>query len=160
MAAYVRYTGASFGQVFKTRFHSAPVDFECPEEFGYYPHPSDCSRYYVCVFGGALLESCTGGLVYRYQRTTFVWDFIREETPLNTKSLKKETKNQWTSFPSWPRNSVLKTSPGPYRALVTVETTWNWNEIDEIIDCDNIVWRWTVFQVATLIKQELKLLSN
>lgn len=40
--------------------------FKCPEEFGYYPHPDDCSQYYVCVFGGALLESCTGGLMYRY----------------------------------------------------------------------------------------------
>jgi len=39
--------------------------FKCPEEFGYYPHPNDCSQYYVCVFGGALLESCTGGLMYR-----------------------------------------------------------------------------------------------
>lgn len=42
------------------------VEFDCPEEFGYYPHPSDCTQYYVCVFGGALLESCTGGLMYRY----------------------------------------------------------------------------------------------
>lgn len=43
----------------------ASVNFDCPEEFGYYPHPSDCTQYYVCVFGGALLESCTGGLMYR-----------------------------------------------------------------------------------------------
>lgn len=41
------------------------LEFECPEEFGYYPHPRDCTQYYVCVFGGALLESCTGGLMYR-----------------------------------------------------------------------------------------------
>lgn len=26
---------------------------------------SSLYSYYVCVFGGALLESCTGGLVYR-----------------------------------------------------------------------------------------------
>lgn len=43
----------------------SPINFDCPEEFGYYPHPSDCTQYYVCVFGGALLESCTGGLMYR-----------------------------------------------------------------------------------------------
>ena len=39
--------------------------FTCPEEFGYYPHPDDCSKYFVCVFGGPLLESCTRGLMYR-----------------------------------------------------------------------------------------------
>ena len=30
------------------------------------------SLYYVCVFGGPLLESCTGGLVYRYMYTYYV----------------------------------------------------------------------------------------
>lgn len=45
------------------------ANFDCPEEFGYYPHPNDCTQYYVCVFGGALLESCTGGLMYRYLTT-------------------------------------------------------------------------------------------
>nr|CAD7444962.1 unnamed protein product [Timema bartmani] len=44
---------------------SQTSEFDCPEEFGYYSHPSDCTQYYVCVFGGALLESCTGGLMYR-----------------------------------------------------------------------------------------------
>lgn len=47
--------------------------FECPEEFGYYPHPTDCSQYYVCVFGGALLESCTGGLMYSHELQTCDW---------------------------------------------------------------------------------------
>ncbi|XP_055296768.1 mucin-5AC [Sitodiplosis mosellana] len=47
--------------------------FQCPEEFGYYPHPSDCSQYYVCVFGGALLESCTGGLMYSHELQTCDW---------------------------------------------------------------------------------------
>jgi hypothetical protein len=56
------------GQLTKTRVSTSgqpAVDFDCPEEFGYYPHPSDCTQYYVCVFGGPLLESCTGGLMYR-----------------------------------------------------------------------------------------------
>lgn len=47
--------------------------FKCPEEFGYYPHPNDCSQYYVCVFGGPLLESCTGGLMYSHELQTCDW---------------------------------------------------------------------------------------
>ncbi|KAG5881907.1 hypothetical protein JTB14_007106 [Gonioctena quinquepunctata] len=49
------------------------VNFDCPEEFGYYPHPDDCTQYYVCVFGGALLESCTGGLMYSHELQTCDW---------------------------------------------------------------------------------------
>ncbi|XP_046674154.1 putative mediator of RNA polymerase II transcription subunit 26 isoform X2 [Homalodisca vitripennis] len=52
---------------------SQVVDFDCPEEFGYYPHPADCTQYYVCVFGGALLESCTGGLMYSHELQTCDW---------------------------------------------------------------------------------------
>lgn len=52
---------------------SSSDSFECPEEFGYYPHPNDCSQYYVCVFGGALLESCTGGLMYSHELQTCDW---------------------------------------------------------------------------------------
>ncbi|XP_011501144.1 PREDICTED: peritrophin-1-like [Ceratosolen solmsi marchali] len=53
--------------------NAAGLDFECPEEFGYYPHPRDCTQYYVCVFGGALLESCTGGLMYSHELQTCDW---------------------------------------------------------------------------------------
>lgn len=49
------------------------ANFDCPEEFGYYPHPTDCTQYYVCVFGGALLESCTGGLMYSQELQTCDW---------------------------------------------------------------------------------------
>lgn len=52
---------------------SSSSEFQCPEEFGYFSHPSDCSLYYVCVFGGALLESCTGGLMYSHELQTCDW---------------------------------------------------------------------------------------
>ncbi|XP_042880925.1 BRD4-interacting chromatin-remodeling complex-associated protein-like isoform X4 [Penaeus japonicus] len=52
---------------------SEVANFNCPEDFGYYPHPTDCSQYYVCVFGGALQESCTGGLVYSHELQTCDW---------------------------------------------------------------------------------------
>ncbi|XP_055921158.1 uncharacterized protein LOC129952548 isoform X4 [Eupeodes corollae] len=64
----------SFGTNVKSSSSSATgVNFDCPEEFGYYPHPNDCTQYYVCVFGGALLESCTGGLMYSHELQTCDW---------------------------------------------------------------------------------------
>merc|ERR1712106_429275 len=52
---------------------SEVIDFNCPEDFGYYPHPADCTQYYVCVFGGALQESCTGGLMYSHELQACDW---------------------------------------------------------------------------------------
>ncbi|XP_069960368.1 uncharacterized protein Cda5 isoform X16 [Cherax quadricarinatus] len=52
---------------------SSQASFNCPQDFGYYPHPTDCTQYYVCVFGGALQESCTGGLVYSHELETCDW---------------------------------------------------------------------------------------
>lgn len=61
-------------RVFTTSIKSSSnSDFNCPDEFGYYPHPTDCSQYYVCVFGGALLESCTGGLMYSHELRKLLW---------------------------------------------------------------------------------------
>lgn len=68
--------------------NAAGLEFECPEEFGYYPHPRDCTQYYVCVFGGALLESCTGGLMYRSvasrlrEKIVQLMEFPRSPAPL------------------------------------------------------------------------------
>ncbi|CRK87678.1 CLUMA_CG001471, isoform A [Clunio marinus] len=66
-------TGRALGLNPKTSSSSSSSEFSCPEEFGYFPHPSDCSLYYVCVFGGALLESCTGGLMYSHELQTCDW---------------------------------------------------------------------------------------
>lgn len=64
-------TRTSFGTNVKQ--NSNGIGFDCPEEFGYYAHPTDCTQYYVCVFGGALLESCTGGLMYSHELQTCDW---------------------------------------------------------------------------------------
>ena len=66
-------TGRALGLNPKTSSSSSSDQFSCPEEFGYFAHPSDCSLYYVCVFGGALLESCTGGLMYSHELQTCDW---------------------------------------------------------------------------------------
>ncbi|XP_011147896.1 uncharacterized protein LOC105188239 isoform X2 [Harpegnathos saltator] len=83
--------------------NEAALEFECPDEFGYYPHPRDCTQYYVCVFGGALLESCTGGLMYSHDLQTCDWprnvgcpeggspDKEVEEDPLLERSTKLDT---------------------------------------------------------------------
>nr|XP_026497043.1 uncharacterized protein LOC113401365 isoform X5 [Vanessa tameamea] len=68
-----RQRSGSSRSVPKTANIKRDTDFDCPEEFGYYPHPTDCTLYYVCVFGGALLESCTGGLMYSHELQTCDW---------------------------------------------------------------------------------------
>lgn len=47
--------------------------FECPEQFGYFDDPADCSKYFVCVFGEALHEQCTGGLYFSVDHQTCDW---------------------------------------------------------------------------------------
>ncbi|UYV61140.1 Cda5 [Cordylochernes scorpioides] len=47
--------------------------FSCPDQFGYYPDMEDCSKYFVCVFGDALHESCTGGLYFSAELQTCDW---------------------------------------------------------------------------------------
>lgn len=47
--------------------------FECPEQFGYFDDLSDCSKYFVCVFGEALHETCTGGLYFSAELQTCDW---------------------------------------------------------------------------------------
>ncbi|CAG0915709.1 unnamed protein product [Notodromas monacha] len=86
-------------------------DFDCPEDFGYYAHHSDCSKYYVCVFGGALLESCTGGLLYSDELQTCDW-------PRNVKCdrgvIETDTDSQksspLSSFSSTPASEISQTS--------------------------------------------------
>ena len=71
--------------------HLQKTDFRCPEEFGYYPHPGDCSLYFVCVFGGPLLESCTGGLVYSEDLQTCDWP---RNVPCNKKNSVESEDNE------------------------------------------------------------------
>nr|QFU95789.1 chitin deacetylase protein 5a [Tetranychus cinnabarinus] len=47
--------------------------FTCPEQFGYYVDNSDCTKYFVCVFGEALHEVCTGGLYFSSELQTCDW---------------------------------------------------------------------------------------
>lgn len=47
--------------------------FHCPEQFGYFADSTDCTRYFVCVFGEALHETCTGGLYFSSELQTCDW---------------------------------------------------------------------------------------
>ncbi|XP_008558077.1 mucin-5AC isoform X1 [Microplitis demolitor] len=103
------------------------LEFECPEEFGYYPHPRDCTQYYVCVFGGALLESCTGGLMYSHELQTCDWprnvgcqsgassnQDVEDEDPLLERAAKAESQQrQHQQRQPIQRQQVQITSPSP-----------------------------------------------
>ncbi|XP_017776469.1 PREDICTED: mediator of DNA damage checkpoint protein 1 isoform X4 [Nicrophorus vespilloides] len=103
------------------------VNFDCPEDFGYYPHPTDCTQYYVCVFGGALLESCTGGLMYSHELQTCDWprnvgcDAVGEITVTATASpstsgrSSEVTRSRYTPPPPPPQPAAVVTSRGQPR---------------------------------------------
>ncbi|XP_045481546.1 uncharacterized protein LOC123685740 isoform X2 [Harmonia axyridis] len=103
------------------------VHFDCPEEFGYYPHPDDCTQYYVCVFGGALLESCTGGLMYSQELQTCDWPrnvgcdgaeiaaaATTPSSPSNSRIKEDYTRTRYTPPPP-PKPSALVISRGQPR---------------------------------------------
>lgn len=54
-------------------YAASSVNFRCPEQFGYYADEYNCSKYFVCVFGEALHESCTGGLRFSSELQTCDW---------------------------------------------------------------------------------------
>ena len=49
------------------------ISFICPEQFGYFDDKLDCTKYFVCVFGEALHETCTGGLYFSAELQTCDW---------------------------------------------------------------------------------------
>lgn len=53
--------------------NNSALNFQCPEQFGYYTDTRDCTKYYVCVFGEVLHESCTGGLRFSRELQTCDW---------------------------------------------------------------------------------------
>lgn len=39
-------------------------DFDCPDNFGFYPHYRSCDKYWACENGTATLKVCGNGLVF------------------------------------------------------------------------------------------------
>ncbi|XP_070065353.1 mucin-2 isoform X2 [Drosophila virilis] len=103
------------------------VSFDCPEEFGYYPHPTDCTQYYVCVFGGALLESCTGGLMYSHELQTCDWprnvgcELVDSGTSATSTEVGNASRNKpQQHVPSRIRFGAAFTSPAATQKTITV----------------------------------------
>ncbi len=54
---------------------SIESDFACPEQFGYYPDQSNCSRYHLCDHGKATVKSCDSGLYFSTILKTCDWPY-------------------------------------------------------------------------------------
>ena len=50
-----------------------PPDFVCEETFGHYGDHSNCSRFFVCVFGLPVVQECSKGLFYNPQLGLCDW---------------------------------------------------------------------------------------
>ncbi|KRT80463.1 Carbohydrate-binding protein [Oryctes borbonicus] len=97
------------------------INFQCPEEFGYYPHPSDCTLYHVCFFGRPVLESCTGGLMYSPELQTCDWprnvgcdgtgevsitSVVSSSNPPSSSSVSSEPRTRYTASAKAPSSSI------------------------------------------------------
>lgn len=53
-----------------------PAGIECPRQNGYFEHedPSNCNQYYECTNGGAVLRTCSTGLVFDEFTGTCQWE--------------------------------------------------------------------------------------
>lgn len=47
-------------------------NWQCPHEFGYYPHDTACDKYYSCEGGVATLMTCGNGLAFDNTDTEFL----------------------------------------------------------------------------------------
>ena len=66
-------TATSLSTLPSNNVNNVTSTFTCPEQFGYYIDHSDCTKYFVCVFGEALHETCTGGLYLSSELQTCDW---------------------------------------------------------------------------------------
>jgi hypothetical protein len=48
----------------KTTTEGSGGDFECPVPDGFFADPTNCSRFYHCAFGEAILQECPAGLYF------------------------------------------------------------------------------------------------
>ncbi|KAI1289808.1 hypothetical protein HDE_08505 [Halotydeus destructor] len=79
--------------------------FVCPEQFGYYDDMTDCSKYFVCVFGEALHETCTGGLHFSPELQTCDW-------PRNVKCAEKSASSPSSQAVQQVVATTAKSVPG------------------------------------------------
>lgn len=47
-------------------------NWQCPHEFGFYPHDTSCDQYYQCEAGIATLKTCGNGLAFDATDTEFL----------------------------------------------------------------------------------------
>merc|ERR1712137_479859 len=52
-----------------------PSHFRCPENYGYYPNPSDCTSYYQCVGWIPYQFNCQPGLAYNPNAQACDWAY-------------------------------------------------------------------------------------
>ncbi|XP_037576499.1 uncharacterized protein LOC119458715 [Dermacentor silvarum] len=101
----------------------APSDeFKCPEQFGYYADDNDCSKYFVCVFGDALHESCTGGLYFSVELQTCDWPRNVQCAGASRKATPTPVKKEETFGGSQRRSGTRKSSAGRQTSETTRPT--------------------------------------
>ncbi|XP_052216040.1 uncharacterized protein LOC127834334 [Dreissena polymorpha] len=102
----------------------------------YFPHPTECDQFFQCSNGASILQNCTAGLLYHWNKTTCVSRFmlgVSEQcpdakrappkpmptTPSTTTSTTPSTTTS-TTMPQRPTKQITKTTTN---TLATTKTT-------------------------------------
>lgn len=51
-------------KLFSVTASAQKEDFKCPDDYGFYPHPVSCDKYWKCDNGLAELKTCGNGLAF------------------------------------------------------------------------------------------------
>jgi chitinase len=64
-----------------------PAEVDCSSNIHYFPHETDCSKYYWCINGEPKLQSCASGTIWDWATNTCNWPQLVNRPECKTKNV-------------------------------------------------------------------------
>jgi chitinase len=63
-----------------------PTEVDCSSGIHYFPHETDCSKYYWCINGEPKLQSCGAGTIWDWATNSCNWPQLVDRPECKTKN--------------------------------------------------------------------------